>query len=350
MIQEVLPRPSIDLKEVKTVKLVADGTKSWMEPIKEFLMQQPQDESKNTRERRREASFYTLVGDQLYRRGIMSPMMKCVDIERAQEIMAEVHEGVCSSHIGGRSLAVKVLRAGFYWPSIKKDCLEYVKKCSKCQMFADLHRAPPEELTTMTAPWPFAMWGVDILGPFPVARAQMKCIIVAVDYFTKWIETEAVATITAAKVKNFLWRRIVCQFGVPMALVMDNGTQFTSTLTREFCGDLGIEMRFASVEHPQTNCQAETANKVILNGLKKKLDERNGLWEEELPSVLWVYNTTVQSSIGETPYKLTFRMDAILPVEIHNQSWRVKAMKEEENHGNSVANLIMLLDVQREAH
>ncbi|XP_057418261.1 uncharacterized protein LOC130712444 [Lotus japonicus] len=265
VIQEVLPHPSTDMVEFKVAKAIGNGEPSWMDPIIEFLSQQPQDESKNTKERRREASFYNFVGGQLYRRGIMSPMLKCVDTAKSQEIMAEVHEGVCSSHIGGRSLAVKVLRVGFYRPTIKKDCMEYVKKCSKCQVFADIHRAPPEQLTTMTAPWPFAMWGTDILGPFPRAKAQMKFIVVAVDYFTKWIEAEALATITAAKVRNFLWRRVVCRFGVPMALVMDNGTQFTSALTRDFCADLGIDMRFTSVEHPQTNGQAEAANKVILN-------------------------------------------------------------------------------------
>ncbi|XP_057418560.1 uncharacterized protein LOC130712759 [Lotus japonicus] len=323
MIQEILPRPSTDMVEFKVAKAIENGEPSWMDPIIEFLSQRPQDESRNTKERRREASFYTLVGGQLYRRGIMSPMLKCVDTAKSQEIMAEVHEGVCSSHIGGRSLAVKVLRAGFYWPTIKKDCLEYVKKCSKCQVFSDIHKAPPEQLTTMTAPWPFAMWGTDILRPFPKEKAQMKFIVVAVDYFTKWIEAEALATITAAKIRNFLWRRVVCRFGVPMALVMDNGTQFTSALTRDFCADLGIDMRFDSVEHPQTNGQAEAANKVILNGLKKKLDEAKGWWAEELPGVLWTYNTTVQTSTGETSYMLTYGSDAMLPVEVENQSWRV---------------------------
>ncbi|XP_057452750.1 uncharacterized protein LOC130744596 [Lotus japonicus] len=102
VIQEVLPHPSTDMVEFKVAKAIGNGGPSWMDPIIEFLSQQPQDESKNTKERRREASFYTLVGGQLYRRGIMSPMLKCVDTAKSQEIMAEVHEGVCSSHIGGR--------------------------------------------------------------------------------------------------------------------------------------------------------------------------------------------------------------------------------------------------------
>ncbi|XP_057432567.1 uncharacterized protein LOC130725345 [Lotus japonicus] len=103
VIQETLPRPSIDLVEVKlkAVKSVIEGEPSWMEPIKTFLKSPPKDNDLNTKEKRREASFYTLIDGELYRRGIMSPMLKCVDTRDALGIMAEVHEGVCSSHIGG---------------------------------------------------------------------------------------------------------------------------------------------------------------------------------------------------------------------------------------------------------
>lgn len=139
----------------------------------------------------------------------------------------------------------------------------------------------------------------------------MKYIVVVVGYFTKWIKAEALLTITAAKIRNFIWRRIVYRFGVPLAIVTFNGIQFTRYLTRDLCEELGIQMRFALIEHPQTNGKVESANKVILNGLKKKLDEAKGLW---------AYNTTIKSSIGETPYRLTFGTCAILPVEIQNKS------------------------------
>ncbi|XP_057418949.1 uncharacterized protein LOC130713175 [Lotus japonicus] len=107
VIQETLPRPSIDLVEVKlkAVKSIIEGEPSWMEPIKAFLQNPPQDDNLNTRAKRKDASFYTLVDGELYRRGIMFPMLKCVGTNDAHGIMAEVHEGVCSSHIGGKSLA-----------------------------------------------------------------------------------------------------------------------------------------------------------------------------------------------------------------------------------------------------
>jgi len=91
-------------------------------------------------------------------------------------------------------------------------------------MHVDWYKAPPEELRSIYSPWPFHTWGIDILGPFPLAIRQMKYLIVAIEYFTKWIEAEPVAQITAHKVQHFVWKNIVCRFGVPRRLVSDNGT------------------------------------------------------------------------------------------------------------------------------
>ena len=87
----------------------------------------------------------------------------------------------------------------------------------------------------MMAPWPFAQWGLDILGPFPLRTRQMKFLVVGIDYFTKWVEAEPLASITQQNVKNFIWKNIVCRFGVPKVLVSDNGRQFDNSLFRDFC-------------------------------------------------------------------------------------------------------------------
>jgi transposase InsO family protein len=107
------------------------------------------------------------------------------------------------------------------------------------------------------------MWGTDILGPFPASTGQAKWIIVAIDYFTKWIEAETLSNISADQVKKFYWRKIICRFGLPKYIVSDNGTQFASEKVTDFCKAKGIQNTFVSVEHPQANGQAESANKVI---------------------------------------------------------------------------------------
>jgi transposase InsO family protein len=94
---------------------------------------------------------------------------------------------------------------------------------------------------------------VDIVGPFPLAPGQLKFLIVGVDYFTKWIEAEAVAKITAERVKKFYWKKIICRFGLPKCIVLDNGTQFASATVVDFYKHLGIQAQFVSVIHPQAN-------------------------------------------------------------------------------------------------
>ncbi|XP_072071980.1 uncharacterized protein [Arachis hypogaea] len=103
-------------------------------------------------------------------------------------------------------------------------------------------------------------------------------------------------------------------------MISDNGTQFVDRKFKEFLAGLGVKQRFSSVEHPQTNGQVEAANKVIIQGLKKRLDKRKGVWADELASVLWSYRTTPQSSTEETPFRLTYGVDAVIPVEIGEPS------------------------------
>ena len=104
-----------------------------------------------------------------------------------------------------------------------KDATDLVRKCKICQEHAKISHLPSEPLTSVTSPWAFQQWGLDILGPLPIGKSQCKFIIVAMDYFTKWAEPEPLATITEQKIRNFVWRFIICRFGIPRVLVSDNG-------------------------------------------------------------------------------------------------------------------------------
>ena len=172
-------------------------------------------------------------------------------------------------------------------------------------------------------PLPFAKWGMDILGPFPLGRGQTKFMIIAMDYFTKWIEAKALTKITAQQVQTFVWKNIICRFGIPHTIITDNDRQFTDKKLMEFYADLGIKSTTTSVEHPQTNGQAEATNKVILGQLKRRLGSAKGLWAEKLLEILWAYRCTLQTSTGETPFNLTYGTEAMLPVEINEPTlWR----------------------------
>ena len=137
--------------------------------------------------------------------------------------MSEVYEGVYENHYGSWSLVHKLIRVGYYWPTMQKDAQAYIKAYDKCQKFGNLIRQPTEELTLITAPWPFVQWGLDIKGPFPIAVRRLKFLIVGIDYFTKLVEAEALATITEKNVCNFVWKNIICRYGIPRVFVSDNG-------------------------------------------------------------------------------------------------------------------------------
>ncbi|GJR69935.1 reverse transcriptase domain-containing protein [Tanacetum coccineum] len=116
-------------------------------------------------------------------------------------------------------------------------------------------------LTPITAPWSFYKWGIDIAGPFPEGPGKVKFLIVAMDYFTKWIEAKSMATITGNQVKKFVWDNIVCRFSLPGEIVSDNGKQFSDNPFKDWCEKLNITQRFTSVKHPQSNGLVERANR-----------------------------------------------------------------------------------------
>jgi transposase InsO family protein len=123
-----------------------------------------------------------------------------------------------------------------------------------------------------------------------------------VEYFTKWIEAKPVTNMSSFTMKKFLWQNIICRFGVPRQITVDNGTQFDSQNFREYCESLGIQLCFASVKHPQSNGAVERANGIICTEISKCLvGLSKGKWVDELPKVVWVHNTTVQDQQTSPP-------------------------------------------------
>ena len=111
-------------------------------------------------------------------------------------------------------------------------------------------------------------------------------------------------------------------FGIPHSLVYDNGTQFDSAGLAKLCLDLGICKNFSSVAHPQSNGQVEAFNKTIKNKFGRKLDGAKGAWVDELPRVMWAYRTTCRISTNQTPFSMTYGMEAVIPTEIGEPSFR----------------------------
>ena len=128
-----------------------------MTPISSYLKDDVLPSNKEAaRKLKVQTACFILIKDVLYKRGFSRPYLRCLVLEEADYVTREVHEGVCENHSGSQSLVHKLIRVGYYWPTMQKDAHAYVKACDKCQRFNNLIRHPTEELTLMTAPWPFA--------------------------------------------------------------------------------------------------------------------------------------------------------------------------------------------------
>ena len=162
------------------------------------------DDKEAARKLKVQATHFILIKGILYKKGFSRSYLRCIILEEVDYIMREVQEGVCGNHFWSRSLVHKLIRVGYYWPTMQKDAIAYIKMCDKCQRFANLIWQPSKKLTPIMALWPFVQWGLDIIGPFPTTMRQLKFLVVGINYFTKWVEAEALATITERNVWCFV--------------------------------------------------------------------------------------------------------------------------------------------------
>ena len=118
-------------------------------------------------------------------------------------------------------------RQCYYWTTMEADCVAHVRKCNQCQVYGDLKHMPPMPLHTMTSPWPFSTWGIEIIGKIhPKAFNGHEFILVAIDYFIKWVEAASCKVLNSKKVAQFIQTNIICRYGVPHEIITDNGQHF----------------------------------------------------------------------------------------------------------------------------
>ncbi|XP_028072604.1 uncharacterized protein LOC114274823 [Camellia sinensis] len=270
---EFVPEPSI-----ASPVLCSNLEPSWMDPILAFLKSGtlPKDKKEANKVRHRSARFWISSSGKLYKRSYLSPYLLCVHPNLIENVLYEIHDGICGCHVGGR--------------------------------------------------WFF---------------------IAATNYFTKWVEVEALASINEVDKKRFVMRNVVVRFGIPRVLIADNGTQFDGNIFRKFCVDFRIEYQNSSPGYPQSNGQAEALNKTIINEVKKRLEHAKGKWIEELPYILWAYRTTARCSTGETPYSLTYGMEAIIPLEVGLPILRSELFESTSNE-EAIAQVLDMAEGRRE--
>ena len=189
--------------EVEVMRVSTE--ESWMDSILSYIRDDILlEDKKQARKLKCRAARYTLLNGVFYHPGFTLPILRCLDDEEVDYVLREIHEGICGNHSGAKTLAFKALRQGYFWPTTHQDVKGMTKNCRVCQIFSDVPAQPPERLTAMSSPWPFAQWGIDLIGPLPKGRGLATHAIVAVDYFTKWVEVEAFSQITERKTIDFI--------------------------------------------------------------------------------------------------------------------------------------------------
>ncbi|XP_070010135.1 uncharacterized protein [Nicotiana sylvestris] len=116
---------------------------------------------------------------------------------------------------------------------METECIPYVQKCYCCQIHADMIKVPPKELNATSSPWLFAAWGMDVIGPIePAASNGHRFNLLAIDYFTKWVEATSYRAVTKKFVADFIRNRIVCLFGISEPIITDNGSNLNNDLMK----------------------------------------------------------------------------------------------------------------------
>jgi hypothetical protein len=153
--------------------------------------------------------------------------MKCVSTEEGKEILQKIHEGMCGNHAASRTLVGKMFRSGFYWSTALADAEALVCRCTNCKFFSKKPHVSAHNLITIPPPWPFACWGLDMIGPLTTAPGGFTHVLVSIDKFTKWIEYKPIATLSANRVVTFICD-ILHRFGFPNTVITDLGSNFHS--------------------------------------------------------------------------------------------------------------------------
>ena len=192
--------------------------------------------------------------DVLYKRGAKGLLLKCVSKYESLQILAEVHEGICGAHQFGVKMRWLIHRYGYFRPSVLKDCIKYAQGFESCQRHGPIPRILATELSSIIKPWPFRGWAIDLIGKVrPTSKKNNSFVIVATDYFTKWVEAKAYKDVTEHAVIQFYKDMIIHRFGLPQTIIVDNGQAFNVSRVLVFSQDHGIKICNSTPYYAQAN-------------------------------------------------------------------------------------------------
>jgi transposase InsO family protein len=272
--------------------------------------------SKDDRRRiRHQSQNYLIVDDTLYHRGVDMVLRRCVIHSEAERILNDCHSGACGGHLSGLATAQKILRIGYFWPTIFKDCINTVQKCHPCQIFSKKMHTHPTPLHPVIAVGPFTKWGIDFTTCKPPSCHRHNYIIVVIDYFTKWAEAMPTYSNDAKTVALFIFNHIIARFGVPKSIVTDHGSHFCNSMMTKLSTLLHFDQEHSSPYYPQANGQVESINKVLKTMLQRMIGKHKSNWNLMLFRLYGHIRPLPKLTTGFTPFQLVYGLEVILPIE-----------------------------------
>ncbi|GJV89181.1 reverse transcriptase domain-containing protein [Tanacetum coccineum] len=263
------------INKAEVLAVVEEEEDTWMTLIYSYLTEETLfAEKEKARAIQRKSGRYAVINGVLYKKSYLGPWLRCVGPIQANYVLREIYEGSCSMHAETRSVVAKAIQTGYYWPTIHVDARKLIRECQDCQ-------------------------GIDIAGPFPKGPGKVKFLIVAMDYFTKWIKAKPVGTIT--------------------------------------------------VKHAQANGLVERENRSLGERIKARLDERSKDWTEDIPHVSWAHHTMIKSSNGDTPFSFTYGTKIVIPAEIGMPTLRTAEIDMVQNDEALEINLDLLEERREQA-
>ena len=319
--------------------------------IAEFLSTQtfpPRLDRNEWRKIRVNSTNFAIIANKLYRRGVDGILRRCVDYIEVPAILEACHDSACGGYFSGRLTSQKILRAGYYWPTLFANATAHAKKCDACQRYArnDLHMDLPLYPTL-----PISLlekWGIDYIGPIaPMSTKRNQYIIIAVEYLTKWTEAKPIKAADAKQTAIFLHENIISHFGCPKILVSNRGSHFFNEAIEELTKLFQINHRKTTPYHPQTNGLAERVNQTLVRILRKTVMDSKRDWDSKLTAALWAYCTTYKVTTRMTSFALMYGLEAILPIEFEIPSLRL-AIGERLDTTESLKNRLTELEALNE--